>query len=835
MKYVKNLILNFIIMLILSVSLVPIKTNADSTTVNDVLNSMSLEEKVAQMLIPSFRYNCDSTGNNCSGVTEINSNIEGILQKYGFGGVILFKENTATTEQTVRLVDSLQSANLSNKTGLLIMTDQEGGSVTRPQYSTVMPGNMALAATNNPALSYKAGKVIGSELSLLGINTDFAPVVDVNSNPNNPVIGIRSFSDSPYVVSSFATNFMQGLNSEGVTASLKHFPGHGDTAVDSHTGLPVIYKSYDELKNSDLIPFKTLIDNGANMIMTAHIRYPNIDGSTYTSTSTGEEITLPATLSKRIITDILRSDMGYNGVVVTDAMNMDAVAKHFNRLDSARLAINAGVDMILMPVEVNNSQGFSELENYISSIVNLVNDGTISVDTIDNAVRRILTLKDSKGLLSKYDNSNLEGKISNAKNNVSSMANHNTEWEIALSAVTLVKNSNNVLPIKNSDQKTVILYGFDSHVNSIDYAISKLVQDGKIPSSNNIVKYKYTASLEEILGVISDATNVILLNSLYSSAEFDPNTADGADSKKIDEIINYAHLNNKNFIYLSCRLPYDVARFQESDAIMLTYYDKGLTFDLNSVSSDILSYGANIPAAIYQIFDSTAIISGKLPVNIPNLNSSYQYDSTNLYERGYGLSYISGEGSEEKINTNTSKVKTTPVKKTSTSKKSSNSKTKTTRTATRTRAKNYIMLRGANSKYKKGEELLLKTNGDIEKFVKLLIDGLEVTNDKYTLEKGSTIIKLQPFYLDTLSVGKHKVTFVYQDGEVSTEFSIPNIGKVSTDKSVTENKNDNTKKTTATSKFRLDEKAYYFILLGLLISFVACRVIIDRKNKGASK
>ena len=145
------------------------------------------------------------------------------------------------------------------------------------------------------------------------------------------------------------------------------------------------------------------------------------------------------------------------------------------------------------------------------------------------------------------------------------------------------------------------------------------------------------------------------------------------------------------------------------------------------------------------------------------------------------------------------------------------------------------MLRGANSKYKKGEELLLKTNGDIEKFVKLLIDGLEVTNDKYTLEKGSTIIKLQPFYLDTLSVGKHKVTFVYQDGEVSTEFSIPNIGKVSTDKSVTENKNDNTKKTTATSKFRLDEKAYYFILLGLLISFVACRVIIDRKNKGASK
>jgi hypothetical protein len=163
----------------------------------------------------------------------------------------------------------------------------------------------------NALMSLQAARTLGGEIAALGINTDFAPVMDVNSNPRNPIIGTRSFSDDPQTVSTYGVSFVEGLKETGTITALKHFPGHGDVATDSHTGFPVQEKTYDELKECELVPFQAAIDAGADMVMTAHIQYPSVDSRTYTSTSTGEEVYYPATLSDRILKDILREDMGF--------------------------------------------------------------------------------------------------------------------------------------------------------------------------------------------------------------------------------------------------------------------------------------------------------------------------------------------------------------------------------------------------------------------------------------------------------------------------------------------------------------------------------------------
>lgn len=237
-----------------------------------------------------------------------------------------------------------------------------------------MPGNMALGAADDVNVTKEAASVIGQELAALGINADFAPDVDVNSNPANPIIGIRSFSDDADAVAKHGAAFVRALNDTGVISTLKHFPGHGDTDTDSHTGLPMIDKSYNELKANELVPFKACIEAGSQMIMTAHIQYPQIEKTTYKSVLTGEDIYLPATLSKTIITDILRGDMGYDGVVVTDAMNMDAVAKHFDKFDAAKLAIEAGVDILLMPVDTSSTEGINSLDSYISTLTDMADN-----------------------------------------------------------------------------------------------------------------------------------------------------------------------------------------------------------------------------------------------------------------------------------------------------------------------------------------------------------------------------------------------------------------------------------------------------------------------------
>lgn len=287
--------------------------------------------------MPDFR-NWEVNGEEVS-VTELNDDIQQILADYSFGGVILFAENVVETEQTAKLVHQFQSTMVENDhIPLLVGIDQEGGIVNRLGSGTQLPGNMALGATADPDNANLAGQIIGSELEALGINVNFAPSVDVNNNPKNPVIGLRSFSSDPDLVSEFGLSYMDGIRQYNVATAAKHFPGHGDTEVDSHYGLPVVDKSLDELEANELIPFRATVENNVDMLMTAHIQFPQLESESKVSQEDGSDILLPSTLSPAILTDLLREEMGYEGIVITDALNMDAIANNFGEVETAILS-----------------------------------------------------------------------------------------------------------------------------------------------------------------------------------------------------------------------------------------------------------------------------------------------------------------------------------------------------------------------------------------------------------------------------------------------------------------------------------------------------------------
>ncbi|MBE7009734.1 MAG: beta-hexosaminidase, partial [Ruminococcaceae bacterium] len=276
-------ILSLLLALCLTLGFVPAASAAEDRA-SAMLKTMTTEEKVSQMILPAFRWWNDAEGKR-QNLTELNDELAALLTRHGFAGVILFAQNAAETEATVRLVDAMQSANAKgeNRAQLFLAIDQEGGSVTRLGQGTAFPGNMALGAADDTDVTRAAARTIGAELRAIGFHFDFAPVVDVNNNPANPVIGTRSFSDDPRLAAKHGAAFVEALAENGTISSLKHFPGHGDTGTDSHTGLPRIEKTCDELKANELIPFQACIDAGAEAVMTAHIQYPAIEKETYVS------------------------------------------------------------------------------------------------------------------------------------------------------------------------------------------------------------------------------------------------------------------------------------------------------------------------------------------------------------------------------------------------------------------------------------------------------------------------------------------------------------------------------------------------------------------------
>ena len=540
-------------------------------------------------------------------VTELNDRQKEFLAKYDFGGLILFKQNCADTEQIVRLTASVQDAARASEQGIpmLISVDQEGGNITRLVTGTMTCGNMALGAAGDTQSAWDNAAIIGSELAALDINTDYAPDSDVNNNPANPVINVRLFSSDPELVAKLALAYVQGLESEGVISTAKHYPGHGDTGTDSHTGLPMIDKSYDELKAMELVPF-TAVAVDADMIMTEHIQFPQIETETYKSIDSGEEISLPATLSKKMIKDILRGDIGYDGVVTTDAMLMDAINANFDMIDAAVLAINADVDIILEPIQIMSADDIAAQGEYIGKLVAAVKDGRIAESEIDDSVIRIITLKLENGIIGAKV-VDADAAVKTAKTVVGSKEHHDKELEVALRAITLVKNEDNTLPlVMQGNEKVAYFYPYAGEENTMTFALDRLKADGVIPESVTAECHAFTEKSESsnYEGITNDVAGyeelikgckaVIIATETYRTGNMDRTDETRAwQAVFSDEMTALAHKNGIKVVHLSMHLPYDAVRYTDADALLCAYCGQDMPVLPTEYNGETQTYGVN--------------------------------------------------------------------------------------------------------------------------------------------------------------------------------------------------------------------------------------------------
>lgn len=614
----------------------------------EIVSNMTLEEKLGQMIMPDFRMWQEEGTKEPSDLTEINSEVAEIIDKYDLGGVILFAENVKEISQTTTLIHDLQEVAINDKDGnlpLLITLDQEGGIVTRLGEGTNLPGNMALGATRSEKSSYDAGYLIGRELNALGVNVNFAPVLDTNNNPENPVIGVRSISSNPELVGKLGKNIAKGIQDQGVAATAKHFPGHGDTSTDSHYGLPMVNKSIEELRETELKPFKIAIENGIDMIMTAHIQFPQIEKDTFISKKDGSQIVIPATLSDDIITGILREEMGYDGVVITDAMNMKAISDHFGELESTKMAINAGIDIILMPTILRNNEDVKKLDYIVNGILDSIKSGEIKEEEITDSVERIVKLKIDRGIIDlKNNNVSLEEKIKKAKETVGSIENRNIERRIAEEAITITKNEDNILPLNPKEgEKVLLIAPNESQIHSMKFGINRLIHENSLNKIQlDIYEYNNIGVIDDVLREKIESSDYIIVASLASNAN---HLKPGTWNRDLPRsVIDYGNKLNKDTVLISLRNPYDLAAYDNAKAQVVSYGFKGM----DPIEEDTLfptkSSGPNIPASMGVIF-GVVEPKGKLPVDIPSLNNDGTMNTkVNYYDYGHGITNMNSLG-----------------------------------------------------------------------------------------------------------------------------------------------------------------------------------------------
>lgn len=330
----------------------------------ELLEDMSLEEKIGQMLFAGI-----------SG-TAMSDSTQRLLHDYHVGGLIFYKNNISSTSQIIALQNEIRAANKGNKLPLFLGVDQEGGRINRlPAEVKNMPTSLAIGHVNNPDYAYEVGAMLGKAVKAFGFNLNFAPVLDVNSNPNNPVIGDRSFGNEAQTVSHLGVQTMKGMMAEGVIPVVKHFPGHGDTSVDSHLELPTVHKSLAQLEELELVPFRAAVMNGADVVMAAHILLPQIDPD------------YPSSMSKAVLTDMLRKGLGFDGVIITDDMTMGAIVNHYSIPEAAVQSVKAGSDVLLIAHEE------SHIQAAIEALKAAVEKGDITEERLDESVARIIKLK----------------------------------------------------------------------------------------------------------------------------------------------------------------------------------------------------------------------------------------------------------------------------------------------------------------------------------------------------------------------------------------------------------------------------------------------------------
>jgi beta-N-acetylhexosaminidase len=548
---------------------------------------MNLEEKVGQLFVTyAYGRSADEVDPNNRSTYGVDTPAQ-VVQKYHLGGVIYFawSNNVNTPPQIAGLSTGLQRAALGDSgVPLLVSTDQEGGIVARVgPPATQFPGNMALGAARQAEHALRAASITAGELRTLGINQNYAPVADVNVNPQNPVIGVRSFGEEPELVSGLlgaqVAGYQQGRR---LAATAKHFPGHGDTSVDSHTGLPVIHHSLVELDKIDLPPFQAAIERGIASIMTAHIVVPSLDPS-------GR----PATLSRPILTGVLRERLGFDGVVVTDALDMAGVRQMFGDERVPIEALKAGADMLLMPPAPDLQY---------NAVLNAVRSGEISEARIDQSLSRILRLKLTLGLFT--DPFAHPEHIAQVVGTPQHLA---TADRISDRAVTLLKNDAGLLPLAPGSGKPTLVTGFGVATTATvgrELAARGLVTEvlptGSNPSDTTITQAVAAANRNEL---------VVVTTSQAWNQTLNPRQKD---------LVNALLQTGRPLIVVAVREPYDIAYFTAAPTYLATY-------GFNPVSLQ----------ALVRVLFGEVDPSGKLPVTIPAADDPGRV----LFPYGFGLSY----------------------------------------------------------------------------------------------------------------------------------------------------------------------------------------------------
>ncbi|MEV6736695.1 glycoside hydrolase family 3 protein [Streptomyces sp. NPDC051104] len=568
----------------------------DDERLKGLISRMSLEEKAGQLFVMRV-YGHSATAPD---QTDIDANLKEIgvrtaaelIARYRVGGIIYFTwaHNTRDPRQIADLSNGIQKASLDQPRGLpvLIATDQEHGIVARVgRPATLFPGAMAIGAGGSRADAQTLGRIAGAELRALGISQDYSPDADVNVNPANPVIGVRSFGADPEAVAELVAAEVRGYQSSRVAATAKHFPGHGDTAVDSHYGFPVITHSRELWERLDAVPFRAAVRAGIDAVMTAHIMVPALDDS-------GD----PATLSRPIVTGILREELGYDGVVVTDSLGMEGVRQKYGDDRVPVLALKAGVDQLLNP---------PNLDLAWKAVLDAVRAGELTEARLDESLLRILRLKARLGLL---EQPYVTG--AGVERTVGTPEHLRTADRIADRTTTLLVNKERLLPLSRRTRPRLLVAGADPAsptgtdgppTTVLANALTELgftttaLSTGTAPSAATIGK-AVTAAGD------ADAVVVATYNVSATSSQ--------------RTLVNRLAATGKPVIALAVRNPYDVAQLPDVGAFLASY----------SWTDVELRAAARVIAGRVRPH-------GRLPVPVQRADDPAQV----LYPIGYGLSY----------------------------------------------------------------------------------------------------------------------------------------------------------------------------------------------------
>ncbi len=521
------------------------------------LKKMSIDEKIGQLVHVGI--NARYQNQDSAEFKELKRQV--VENKVG--GIIVF---VGGVYETVHLMNRMQEF---AEIPLLISSDFETGVAMRFEDTTNFPWNMAIAATGNPEFARREGVIAAREARALGVQWAFAPDADVNNNADNPVINVRSYGENPADVSRFAVAFTQGLQSGNVIATAKHFPGHGDTATDSHRGLPVIDLPRSRLEQIEFAPFKSVIDSGIGSIMISHISMPQIDGTKVEplkkpikNNYSGSEIvtentTMPATLSPNIVTDILKKEMNFDGLIVTDAMDMSGLTLYFNQDEAAVRAVLAGADVLLKPASADAA---------IKGLKEAVASGRISEERINESARKILAWKYQLGLIkNKITPLDAIDKV------VSNEETRRLADEIAENAITLVKSETGVLPLKKD--KKVFLFGVTNGEdrNFISNTFQRTLRQSGINFETVILDER--SSEEEMNAARKKANEAdIILAGLFGRVRTGAKNSVGipeAGAKVLRELLQ----SDKKVINISFGNPYLLNNFPEMKTYIVAYGD----------------------------------------------------------------------------------------------------------------------------------------------------------------------------------------------------------------------------------------------------------------------